>query len=63
MMDHVESHLRIEPGPTIAYRHPVYKAIGEVLEKVGKFKLHVKEKHDITLRDPWYVRQGKAFRS
>jgi len=56
MMDHIESHLRMEPGPTIACRHPVCEATREVLENVGEFKLHVKEKHGITLRDPWYVR-------
>jgi hypothetical protein len=56
MMDHVESHLRRESGPTLACRHPVCEATGLILETVGEFKLHVKKDHGITLRDPWYVR-------
>jgi hypothetical protein len=56
MMDHVESHLRREPGPTVACRHPVCEAAGEVLETVNQFKHHVQVEHGITLRDPWYVR-------
>jgi hypothetical protein len=56
IIDHVESHLRREPGPTIACRHPVCEAAVRVLETVGKFKRHVKKVHGITLRNPWYVR-------
>jgi hypothetical protein len=58
MMDYVESHLREElgRGPTVACRHPVYEAARLVLETVDEFKLYVKEKHGITLRNPWYVR-------
>jgi hypothetical protein len=56
MMDHVESHLRRELGPTIACRHEVCEAAGVVLETVGEFKLHVKQEHGIKLRNPWYVR-------
>jgi hypothetical protein len=56
MIDHIESYVARELGPTVACRHPVCEATKEVLETMGEFKLHVKEKHGITLRDPWYVR-------
>ena len=56
MIDYVESHVRRESGPTVACRHPVYEAAGQVLETVEEFKYHVKKDHSITLRDPWYVR-------
>jgi hypothetical protein len=59
MMDHVESHLRKEPGPTIACRHPVCKAAGLVLKTVNEFKYHVQVVHGITLREPRYVRPRK----
>jgi len=53
MIDHVESHLREElgRGPTIACRYPVCDTTRLVLETIDKFKLHVKEKHSITLRN------------
>jgi hypothetical protein len=56
MMDHVESHLRREPGSTVACRHPVCEAAGLVLKTVNQFKYHVQVVHDITLREPRYVR-------
>lgn len=56
MMDHVESHLRRELGPTVACRHPVCEAARLVLETVNQFKYHVQVVHGITLRDPRYVR-------
>jgi hypothetical protein len=62
MMDHVESHLRKEPGPTVACCHEVCEAAGVILKTVDEFKRHVKEIHDITLRNPWYVRSKKAYR-
>jgi hypothetical protein len=54
-MDHIESHLYKEPGPTVAYCHPVYKATGLVLGTVGEFKYYIKNDYGIILRDPWYV--------
>jgi hypothetical protein len=62
MMDHVESHLRKELGRglIVTCRHPVYEATGLVLETVDEFKLHVKEKHGIILRNPWYMRQVRG---
>ncbi len=56
MMDHVESHLRREPGQTVACRHPVYEAAGQVLKTVNQFKHRVHVVHGIALRVPWYVR-------
>lgn len=51
MIDHVKSHLRKEPGPTVACRHPVYEVIRLVPKTVDEFKLHVKEVYSVTLRD------------
>jgi hypothetical protein len=56
IMNHVESHLSRELGPTVACRHPVCEAAGLVLKTVNQFKYHVKVVHDITLREPRYVR-------
>jgi len=44
MIDYVESHLRKELGPTIAYRYPVCEAILVVLDTIDVFKLHVKKR-------------------
>jgi len=52
IMDHVESHLRREPGPTVTCRHPVCEATELVLKTMGEFKFHMKKDHGITLRDP-----------
>jgi hypothetical protein len=56
MMDHVESHLRLEPAKTVGCRHPVCKAAGLVLDTIEIFKNHVQVVHGITLRDPRFVR-------
>ena len=56
MIDYVESHLRKELGPTIAYRYPVCEATRLVLKTVDGFKYHVRKVHSVTLRDPWYMR-------
>jgi hypothetical protein len=59
MMDHVESHLRLEPADRIGCRHPVCQAAGLVLGNIHQFKGHVQTVHGITLRDPWFVRSAK----
>jgi hypothetical protein len=56
MMDHVESHLRRELAETVAFRHPVCKAAGLVLNSDMQFKNHVQVVPGITLREPRYVR-------
>ena len=56
MMDHVESHLRREPGDPVACRHLACEAAGLALKTVNQFKRHVKVVHGITLREPRYVR-------
>ena len=55
MMDHVESHLRLEPAERVACRHPVCKAAGLVLNSVSEFKNHVQSVHGIALREPRFV--------
>ena len=55
MIDHVESYLSKELGPTIACRYKVCEAARVVLETISEFKLHVKEEHSITLRNLWYM--------
>jgi hypothetical protein len=54
IMDHIESHLYKEPAETVAYRHPVYKAKGLVLNSIIHFKDHMEMVHGIRLREPKY---------
>ncbi|KAH8744230.1 hypothetical protein BGZ57DRAFT_778969, partial [Hyaloscypha finlandica] len=49
--DHVEIHLRGVPvEQRIVCPHPVYKALGLVLDHVIHFKNHVARVHEINLR-------------